>query len=61
MTDTVMNVSSSANGHLNTRDSMRFNALRKISAVREWFHHEELFIDKVSTLVKYLSYSDLVR
>lgn len=61
MTDTVMNVSSSANGHLNTRDSIRLNALPKISAIREWFHHEELFIDKVSALVRCLSYSDLVR
>lgn len=46
MTDTVMNMSSSANGHLNTRDSVRLNAVPKINAIRDWFHHEELFTDK---------------
>ena len=51
MTDTVMNMSSSANGHLNTRDSVRLNAVPKINAIRDWFHHEELFTDKVSALV----------
>ncbi len=61
MTDTVMNMSASANGHLNTQDSVRLNALPKINAIREWFHHEELFIDKVSALVNCLYYSDMVR
>jgi len=60
MTDTVMNMSSSANGHLNTRDSVQLNAVPKIDAIRDWFHHEELFIDKVSALVTCLCCSDLV-
>ncbi len=60
MTDTVMNMSSSANGRLNTQDSVRLKALPKINAIREWFHHEELFIDKVSALVNCLCDSDMV-
>ncbi|KAL0031296.1 hypothetical protein WJX79_001422 [Trebouxia sp. C0005] len=46
MTDTVMNMSSSGNGQLNTQDKVQVNAVPKINAIREWFHHEELFIDE---------------
>ena len=43
-------MTSPASERLNTRDSMPLHAIvapHKFDAVREWFHHEELFTDKV--------------
>ena len=47
--NTEVTLSSAIRGRVSASASVQQTAVHKLEAVRDWFHHEELFTDKVSS------------